>query len=145
MNLQLLILAFQVYASPLNLSGSAKILKPAEPEQPVMLAAPEVKSAFPKYFQLSAVSYCEKIYDEQQFVCTNCTDDTASTTMVKAVLNPIIQGAGYVAYNTNDKSIYVVFRGTANNKNWIADLPLARIDAPWTTIDGGNATVILID
>ena len=138
MNLQLLMLAFQVYASPLKSSDFGNIFKgwlePAKPEQ-----------SFPQYFQLSAVAFCEQIYDKQQFVCTNCTDDTASTTMVKAVLNPIIQGAGYVAYNTDDKSIYVVFRGTANNKNWIADLPLARIDAPWTTIDGGNATVILID
>lgn len=146
MNLQLFILAFQVYTSPLKLYDFSKISdgvlpEPTEPQQP---ANPELIRAFPKYIHFSAASYCDQFYDTQQFDCANCTADTTGTTMVKAVLDPSTEGAGYVAFNSDAKSIYVVFRGTANTRNWIENLMVARVDADWTTLDGRNVTVFSI-
>lgn len=106
--------------------------------------APDIKLAFPRYIQFSAVSYCKDFYLTQQFRCAkNCAGDTTGTIMVQAVLNPKTEGAGYVAYNNKTKSIYVVFRGTANSKNILHNLRLAKVDADWITLDGRNVKVIL--
>ncbi|KAI9366338.1 lipase [Pilaira anomala] len=91
---------------------------------------------FRHHAALSATTYCDSVVMSGLWTCTNCKKYVPDGKLIVTFNSAIREIGGYVLRSDNKKTIYLVFRGSHNWKNWVVNFDF--IKTSYTPVSGAT-------